>query len=145
MSVLGKAVVIVGISRSGTSSVAGALEKLGVYFGEPEDLYLGEARGRAGEWEQKEIDALNRKIRRSFSQSTFDIDPIPQDWRERPLTDSVIAETLALWSRVFNGRPLWGWKDPQVSAILPFVRECFSRANVTPSIVICVRNPLDVA
>lgn len=145
MSLLGKAVVIVGNSRSGTSSVAGALGRLGVYFGEAGDLYVGRATDEGGGGEHKKIDALNRKIRLSFSQSTFDIDPIPAEWRERPMTEELIAETLALWNELFADRPLWGWKDPQASAILPFFRECFSRANVTPSVVIVVRNPLDVA
>jgi hypothetical protein len=40
---------------------------------------------------------------------------------------------------------VWGWKDPQASTLLPFVREGFRRLDLEPAVVVCVRNPLHVA
>ncbi len=45
----------------------------------------------------------------------------------------------------FKGREAWGWKDPDIAWFLPFVVEALGPLGVKPTIVICIRNPEEVA
>ncbi len=145
MALQGRSIVIVGMCRSGTSSVAGALAKLGVYFGKPEELYAGDEHNQGGYYEHRVLNAAHRRFQLSLNLTALDVDPMPTDWLERPMTEANIKGTFNSLSKTFSGRDLWGWKDPQASTLLPFVREVFSRAELEPVVVLCVRNPLDVA
>ena len=145
MALEGKAVVIVGMCRSGTSSVAGALAKLGVYFGQQEHLYQGDKHNEGGYWEHKAVNAAHRKFHLSLNLAGLDVDPLPEDWRERPMTESMVNGTSQMLQAHFSGRPIWGWKDPQASTLLPFVNDVFDRSGISPVLILCVRNPIDVA
>lgn len=131
--------------RGGTSSVADALSRLGVYFGEPDDLFKGDSHNEEGYWEHKRINDVNRRFKLSLNLGSFDIDPVPKAWRELPLSEQFINEMVALLQKQFKGRELWGWKDPETSLLVPFTKEVFNRLGLSPCYLICVRNPLDVA
>ncbi len=138
-------VVIVGMCRSGTSSVAGALAALGVYFGRAELLYAADSHNETGYWEHKLVNAANRKFHMSLNLRSLDSDPLPEDWLQRPMSDTFTTGLADVMKTHLSSHPLWGWKDPQASTTLPYVREAFRRLDQEPVVVICVRNPLDVA
>lgn len=145
MPMEGNAVVIVGMPRSGTSSVAGALSRLGVYFGDDSDLYGADEQNAGGYWEHRAINAVNRRFHLSMNLPALDVDPLPNDWRERPMTPAIVRSASELLEKQFSNRMFWAWKDPQAATLLPFVREVFKSVGISPAVVICVRNPSDVA
>jgi hypothetical protein len=145
MSLSDRGIVIVGMNRSGTSSVAGAMEKLGVSFGDPDLLYQADEHNRGGYWEHKAINAAHRKFLPALNFVVPDVDPLPTDWRERPMIEPLIQQTVKTYQQSLSNREIWGWKDPQASGLFPILRECFARCRVDPTVLICVRNPLDVA
>lgn len=137
--------VVIGAHRSGTSSLAMALAALGVYFGEEGDLFHGDQFNREGYWEHKRIAKLNRGMLLSLNVAQSDIDRIPDDWLELPTSEGRVEKFCNLIREEFSGRPLWGWKDPESSLLMPFTKEVLSRLSLRGHYVICVRNPLDVA
>jgi len=153
----GVAICVLGSSRAGTSLTARLLNLAGVYLGAREELLGGEARQLAGEGE-----AVRAKAKRSNPEGHWEhyrlmrfnewiLRRLGGNWREPPsppprweLSEGLAAERAeaqALLAESFDGRSLWGWKDPRNSLTLPFWR------RLLPSMrcVICVRNPVDVA
>jgi len=145
MALGSKAVIIVGMCRSGTSSVAGALAEWGVSFGKSDNLYAADSHNETGYWEHKYVNAANRKFHQSLNLRSLDADPMPSDWLERPMSNAFTDGLVKTLRTHFDGQPIWGWKDPQASTILPYVLEAYRRLGIVPNMVICVRNPMDVA
>ena len=139
------AIVIVGMCRSGTSSVAGALAEWGVSFGKSEQLYAADAHNETGYWEHKYVNAANRKFHQSLNLRSLDSEPIPEDWLDRPMSNTFTNGMVNVLRTHFDGLPDWGWKDPQASTLIPYVREVYQRLSIEPKLIICVRNPLNVA
>jgi hypothetical protein len=133
--------------RSGTSSVSLALTRLGVWFGDPDDLYSGDEFNLEGYFEHKALAAVHRKFMLSMNYSSVERDPLPKDWRDRPATDHFIKQGSSTVTKFFVGHGThWGWKDPDASACIPFVSEYHKEAGVEePHYVVCVRHPHDVA
>lgn len=141
----GGPIVVLGMYRGGTSSIAGALAGLGVYFGADEDLFPADTHNEEGYWEHRWVTDLNRRFLMSLNLAAFDVDPVPADWLQRPMSETFLAEMQVRLERYFSGKPLWGWKDPETSILLPFTKTLFERIALRPHYVICVRHPLDVA
>ena len=142
-----KSLAIVGMRRSGTSSVSQVLDKLGVSFGPEEELFRGDEFNEEGYWEHKALAAVHRKFRMSLNLTSLEVDPLPDDWLERPATEHLLSQGQQVMEKFFAPLPTpWAWKDPDASQSLPFVYEYSRRAGVgRPHALICVRNPSDVA
>lgn len=137
---------IVGMRRSGTSSVCLALSRLGVFFGESARLLPGDAFNEEGYWEHQELCSALRKFRASLGLISVEYDLTPDDWRERPQTEHWLGVWQDRLEREFlpSSTP-WAWKEPDASLALPFVREASTRVGAELSLLICVRNPASVA
>ena len=62
-------VVILGMHRSGTSMVAGALATAGLYAGEPDELLADQSDNPHGFWERRDVVSLNDAILSASSAS----------------------------------------------------------------------------
>lgn len=148
------AICVLGMSRSGTSLTARALNLAGVYLGSPEELLSSElrelpdrdrVRARAanagGFWEHYRIMRLNERVLRVFGGNWREPPVLPPGWQDSPGLADLRDEARALLASSFAGHDPWGWKDPRNSLTLPFWR------SLVPDLrcVLCVRNPLDVA
>jgi hypothetical protein len=140
-----KAILIVGCYRSGTSMVAGAVERSGVFFGKKDELYSGDAHNEGGYYEHRRLNAIVRKFLLSLNLPTYGVDPIPADWRERPASEDMLSKLSATLSRTFSNHTVWGWKDPQLSTLMPFALDAINELGIKPRVVICVRDPMEVA
>ncbi|MDR3690874.1 MAG: hypothetical protein P4L46_15960 [Fimbriimonas sp.] len=141
-----KALAIVGMRRSGTSSVCIALNRLGVSFGAEEQCHAGNAFNEEGFWEHKALTGIHRTFRMSLNLIAVDCDPMPVDWRERPACEFFVSRAVRCLEEHFL--PIagpWAWKDPDASLALPFVYEVGQRLGFVPQLLICVRHPYDVA
>jgi hypothetical protein len=141
-----QALAIIGMRRSGTSSISLALNRLGVSFGAESQLFRGDASNEEGYWEHRALTTLHRKFRMSLNLTSLDCDPTPEDWRERPASDYLIDEGVRCMGEHFLSiSGPWAWKDPNASLALPFVYESSEKAGFSPKVLLCVRNPHDVA
>jgi hypothetical protein len=132
-------IFVIGMHRSGTSMVAGVLERLGVYFGEKDDLVPPNSANELGYYERQRVlalhDALARANRASWrTLPALDFSP------QLPGLDDYIAGVREIAPELEAHAP-WGLKDPRLSFLLPFWR-----AHVrNPHVIICVRRPEAVA
>jgi glycosyltransferase involved in cell wall biosynthesis len=150
-------VCVLGMSRSGTSLTAQALNRAGVFLG-PEEELLGEdlsqlagegedvlaKAGRSnpgGHWEHYRLMRLNERILRSLGGSWREPPPMPPGWESSPEIVALREEAQAIVAESFGGHELWGWKDPRNSLTLPFWQSLLPRMRY----VVCLRDPAEVA
>jgi O-antigen biosynthesis protein len=138
-----RAVVVLGMHRSGTSALARGMQSLGVYLG---DNFLDTRPDNpTGYWEDKTIVALNDRVLAAFGLHWEDVGLIrDSDWA-RPELVALRREALEYVRASLAQRPLWGFKDPRTIRVLPFWRHVFRDADIAASYLVAVRNPLSVA
>jgi hypothetical protein len=130
--------------RSGTSALAGALENVGIGFG---DRLMPSRPGDnpRGYFEDLEIFDLHERMldRAGFSWD----DPRHLDLKSLPAgaMDPYRAELIQLLRDRFVGRPLWAVKDPRLCLLTPEWTEILSELEVAPGFVIVYRHPAEVA
>jgi hypothetical protein len=134
------AVCIAGMHRTGTSMVARLLNRCGVHLGPARELVPAGPDNPEGFWENVHFVGLNDMVLAVLG-GTWDAPPdFPRGWEGHRELEELRAAARALLAR-FERRPLWGWKDPRNSLTLPFWRQLRPGLRV----VVCVRNPLEVA
>lgn len=143
MSRLTNPIVILGMQRSGTSALSGALAELGAYFGSDEMLYEADANNPRGYFEHRKAIALNLRILDEFQLHVTTFRSLPEQWRQFPQAQELREQLKAFFVEAFAGRPLWVLKQPLTSLLLPIYQDVFAELGVEPSYLICVRNPLE--
>ncbi len=132
-------VCIAGMARSGTSLCTRMLNLCGVYLGEEADLLPPAPDNPDGFWENIRFVSVNEELLSMYG-GAWDCPPtIPLDDRSEQFARLRAKAEATL--ETFADREPWGWKDPRNSLTLPFWRRYFPETNV----VICLRNPLEVA
>jgi hypothetical protein len=139
------AICILGMHRSGTSSITRAINLLGAYLGEAEKLCGTGADNPKGHWEHLEIQGLQRRLLARLGREWNTTRPLPDGWCGLDAIRPLKAELAGLVGRVFAGQPLWAWKDPQTCLLVPLWREILRQSDTQIRCVFVVRNPLDVA
>ena len=138
-----KAIVVLGMHRSGTSALCGALDVLGVNFGER--LAPATKDNKKGHWEHFEIVALHDELLRSLG-SRWDNDrPLPSDWATRDITQDVRSLLIGILERDFARTSLFGLKDPRMCRLMPLWLPIFQTLRIEPHFVLMVRHPWEVA
>lgn len=137
-------IVVVGMYRSGTSMVARCLTELGAYFGDKEGHFPTDRYNPGGYFEIVEMMELNRKVLGFFGMQHLRIEDIPAHWLSLPEADLLTEDLGVMVKKHFQGQSRWGFKEPQVTPLLPVYEQVFKNLDLSPTFVICVRNPLDV-
>ena len=133
-------ICIAGMHRSGTSMVARLLNLCGLYLGEPNELPGPLGDNLEGHWENTLFRSLNDRLLAHLG-GAWDLPPaLASGWEESPDLRWAHEEARHLVER-FGAHGPWGWKDPRNSLTLPFWRSVLPDLKV----VICLRNPLEVA
>jgi hypothetical protein len=132
-------VCIAGMARSGTSLCTRTLNLCGLSLGDEADLLPPGPDNPDGFWENSRFVAINEALLSMFG-GAWDCPPvIPLEDDSEPFARLVAKAETTL--ELFAGQEPWGWKDPRNSLTLPFWRRYFPEMKV----VICLRNPLEVA
>lgn len=145
MSARTRAVIILGMHRSGTSLIAKTMKSLGVYWGLEDQMIGPREDNPEGFWEHAGIVDIHEKLLNSMSSSWDAAAPLPQQWWQ---SDEAVAYREKLKDIVtgsFSNHALWGFKDPRTCLLLPLWQSIFEQLNVDPVYIICLRNPLNVA
>jgi hypothetical protein len=133
-------VAVAGMHRSGSSLIARLLNLCGLDLGPADQLMPPAPDNTEGFWECVPFFRVNEEILRELG-GQWDRPPQPlPGWESERL--------LNPWRELAGGLPgtlglkePWGWKDPRNSLTLPFWNELWPDLRV----VVCVRNPLEVA
>lgn len=131
---------IAGMHRSGTSTLAQILYRLGLDLGEESDLFAANRYNVDGYFEHKDFVAVSEKLLQTLGAGwdyPFGLDP---GWHERPEIREVSEEARSLMGG-FGHPGVWGWKDPRACLTVPFWLDLAPDLRVVAS----VRNPLEVA
>ena len=139
-----RAVIVLGMHRSGTSALAGLLHELGLEMGP--SLMSGRAdENEKGFWEHEKIVSIHDRLLAHFGSSWSDPVPLPEGWHTRDFSRQCQDEICQVLEEDFGSRPMWALKDPRMCRLLPLWMPVFERLEITPLFLCIVRNPLEVA
>ncbi|KQC09757.1 MAG: hypothetical protein APR62_13385 [Smithella sp. SDB] len=138
-----KAIVILGMHRSGTSAFAGVLSMLGINFGS--NLMPPAFDNEKGYFENIDIYNVNETILSSLGSSWDSLFALPSQWWLNTNLNIYKDEIRDILRQEFESSEIFGVKDPRLSWLFPLWREILDSLNIEYHIIIPVRNPLEVA
>lgn len=133
-------IVVLGMHRSGTSSLAGSLQEMGVYLGE---VYQWNPHNFKGNRENHRIIDLNDQLL-SYNKASWDYPPPIRKrftWTDEQafLRDELIND-MQVQAKA-NQAPFWGFKDPRTLITWPFWADALNEFYLVGTF----RHPLLVA
>jgi hypothetical protein len=138
-----RAVLVLGMHRSGTSAIARGLQMLGVYLGN--DFLGAKPDNPTGYWEDRNIYEINERLLAVLGLKWEDIALIDDARWHEPEVEALVAEAVEYLRSHFLSHPLWGFKDPRTIRLLPFWQSVLRRLDVDESYLVVLRNPRSVA
>lgn len=139
----GKAILVLGMHRSGTSAVTRVLNLLGADLG-GNFLRPGND-NRLGFWEHADAVLLNEKLMHALDRSWDDTRPLPDNWLESTAASEARKQIAALIERDFSGSRLWAVKDPRLCRLAPLWIEVAESLDIDVCVLLVVRHPTEVA
>ena len=139
-----KCLIVLGMHRSGTSALSGALAMTGLNPGR--QLFDPEEDNPKGNYENALITKLNENILAELFAKWNDTLLIPDNWWTYDLFESYAGQiTAILKSEISSGDTPVLIKDPRLSVLLPLYLAVLKNLDVDPAFIICIRNPYEVA
>ena len=118
---VGPWLLVVGMHRSGTSAIAGALGALGFAVPSPADRIPPHS-SNPEHWESESISSTNEAILDRFHGS-WDAPPdLPLGWELNDPRVDDIEDSSAQFAATFPARGVLVWKDPRLCLLLPYYR-----------------------
>jgi hypothetical protein len=138
-----RAVLVLGMHRSGTSAITRGLQMLGVHLG---NAFLSpQPDNPTGYWEDVNIFEINERLLGVFDLKWEDVALINDDQWQEPKVEALRQEAIEYLSAKFTSHPLWGFKDPRTIRLLPFWQPVLDALGVDESYLLAIRNPRSVA
>jgi hypothetical protein len=137
-----KALLVLGMSRSGTSLTTNVLHALGAAL--PRDMMSAGPGNPLGHFEPRAMVALNNRILESLDRRWDDPRPIPARWfRSRPayrFLEQVIAQIQLSYGDV----GLLVLKDPRLCRLLPLYLDALDVLDIEPLVILQMRPVAEV-
>jgi hypothetical protein len=137
-------VVVLGMHRSGTSLCAHVLSAMGIDMADELRAVPANAKGH---WERWEIVGFHDRILELFNRGYFgpfhDFS-LPVAWWADPRVHQIKDEIIAFLKQRM-GESDFGFKDPRTVRLMPLWHQIFNDLKLVPKIVLCLRNPAEVA
>jgi hypothetical protein len=138
-----RALVVVGMHRSGTSAMARTLSLLGGVL--PTQLIAPHEDNETGFWEPWPIALLNDEILEALDSEWDDVFAFRPKLYLSNFDRVYLGRAVDLLEQEFNGSELIVLKDPRISVLTAFWDRALREAGYTPHYIVMVRNPLEVA
>lgn len=139
-----RAVVVVGMHRSGTSAMTRTLALLGASL--PKRLMPAvKDNNEAGFWEPQAIADLNDEILQAQDSDWDDVFAFRQHHYLSNFDRFYAGRAVELLEQEFDGAEVIVLKDPRISVLTNFWDRALREAGYSTHYVIMVRNPLEVA
>jgi hypothetical protein len=137
-----KAVLVVGMSRSGTSLLTHVLHALGAVL--PHDLMGAGPGNRLGHFESRELVALNDCILKSLDRRWDDSRPLAARWfRSRPAYPFLQRVTTQI-RQSYGDAALFVIKDPRLCRLLPLYLDALDVLDIEPLVILQMRPVAEV-
>ncbi len=143
MNTTKKIIVVIGMHRSGTSTVMNALACLGVSLGD--NLLPPGVDNPKGFFEDKSVNDLNIAMLDAIGQTWFSLSLVSDADIDKLIALGYLEKAIALLNDKTKTTPVFGFKDPRVSKLLKFWKLVFARMHCDVQYVLCLRHPLSVA
>lgn len=134
---------VLGMHRSGTSALTGALAKSGAFPGT--QLMPATADNREGYWECAPVVRLNEELLKRLGARWDSVAPLPAGWTGLPAVEALHVDAARIVAAEFGDSKYAVLKDPRLCRLLPFWRHVLGEAGFTLSCVLMVRRPMEVA
>lgn len=135
--------LVLGMHRAGTSSIAGTLVKLGATA--PKTLLPPSPGNPKGYWESKEIAALNDELLASGGSRWADWRPVTPGWYSTLAAETFKQRAKRILAAEFGDSTLFVLKDPRICRLAPFWLQVLAEMGIAPRVVLPMRHPLEVA
>jgi len=119
--------------RSGTSALAGLLELMGAYVGEPYELLLPDQDNPQGFFERLDVVTVNREIMAACSCNWHQV----YRWNPNQTLSQQHKNELTKISETLKVHPISSLKDPRLCLTLPHWLAYFP----SPLVILCHRDP----
>ena len=129
--------------RSGTSALSRALNLLGGDM--PPRLIEADQWNAAGYWESKPIKDLNEEMLVSGGGEWSEWLEFNPDWFKSSAVQRFRDRAIELVGSEFTDSPLFIFKDPRLSILMPFWRSIFDELGIDQVAIHPLRNPVEVA
>ncbi|MBK8506185.1 MAG: glycosyltransferase [Saprospiraceae bacterium] len=136
-----KCIVILGMHRSGTSAMAGALQECGITLGQ--NLMEGNIYNVKGYFENKEIVAVNNRLLESLG-VTWDTSYLLPEMIVSDVDNELVSRIEHVIGDAFQSSNVFGIKDPRLSILFPLWKSVFEEAGIEPYIIHMIRDPIQV-
>ena len=143
-SMRSRAVVVLGVGRSGTSAITRGLGALGVELG---DKLRGATRLKnpTGFYEDTDLLRINKRLKSILGVRGESVRLLEPDWWKQPAVEQLQADAVAIVRQRFGSCPLWGYKYARTLRFMPFWTNVFAAAAIDTRYLMAIRNPLSVA
>jgi hypothetical protein len=138
-----RALLVLGMHRSGTSALAGLLAQLGARA--PKALMPGDANNPQGYWESQAFHDFHERLLRSAGSQWDAWTQVSPEWLHRASAERYGDECRDLLQREFGDAPLFVLKDPRMCRLMPFWLPVLASAGIAATAILVVRNPHEVA
>src|ERR1022692_3030984 len=129
-----RAVIVLGMHRSGTSAICGALQLFGVDFGK--HLLPANKWNRTGYWEHGGIVHLHNELLHSLGSSWQDERPLPAGWAKGEAAKKTQASLRSILESDFRTAALIGLKDPRMCRLMPLWFPLLEALAIEPRFVL---------
>jgi GT2 family glycosyltransferase/glycosyltransferase involved in cell wall biosynthesis len=136
--------VVLGMHRSGTSAVTGALSAMGAYVGDEESLTGKNWENPVGFFERKDLRAICDSILHASGADWWKVANFDPQRVSHTVTRARLPELQAVVARMDEAAEQhrsWVVKEPRLCLLYPILQ----RALVRPQIILALRHPLEVA
>lgn len=137
------AIVVLGMHRSGTSSLSGSLCRLGCK--EPTSLIPASDDNERGYYESLKIRDLNDAVLASAGSAWDDWRVFSESWISSPVATVFEEQACATIVQEYGLAQLIVVKDPRMCRMMPFWTRALNRAGYAIRCILLVRSPLEVA
>ncbi|WP_376695230.1 glycosyltransferase [Wenzhouxiangella sp. EGI_FJ10305] len=133
-------IIVLGMHRSGTSALNGALSGMGVYVGDPDDLTKPLAENPKGFFERRDARRICDAMLHDEGADWWKVSGFDSDSNQLPLADRHREAIIDLLNEL-DSHGHWTLKEPRLCLLLPLFRPWLQK----PLVVVVLRHPLEVA
>lgn len=138
-----QAVVVLGMHRSGTSAVAGALGLTGLRL--PTASLPPQPDNPRGFFEPQSVVAMNDRALALCGTTWFGIGAIPSERLAGPASESLVEELARTLVEEFPPPGTLVLKEPRICRLMPLWSRALAKAGMDIRVVLPLRNPFEVA
>ena len=134
------ALIVLGMHRSGTSALAGALGLCGAWLGEDQELTGSNPENPTGFWERRDVRAVCDRLLHAAGADWWKV----ASFEPAGVPYGALVEQGRAFRKVvaeLNSHHIWALKEPRLCLLFPVLRSFISN----PICIHISRNPLDVA